>query len=114
MKWRILRESHSAGLATTLLLSRQAPGLPSCKIHTTIPNMPNRPPIARPANQDRTVTEPNIPRSPGTTGWWLYLDTDGRHTAMPMRATTLNGAWPDNMTWTYEPAEVRAWLQRNR
>ncbi len=70
--------------------------------------MPNR--ALTPTNKMHTA--PGIPAGPGATGWWLYMDK-GVHHAMPMRNAVLKGAWPSNMTWTYDPGEVREWLYRN-
>lgn len=72
-------------------------------------------PIARVVDQqDNTKTEPSIPPGMGAIGWWLYADNLGMHYATPMRSAALKGEWKASMTWTYEAAEVRAWLKRNK
>ena len=65
-------------------------------------------------DHDKTLTEPTIKPGLGAIGWWLIRDSAGMHHAMPMRNASLKGPWKANMTWTYEAAEVRAWLKYNK
>lgn len=59
---------------------------------------------------DNRMTDPMIKAGQGAIGWWLHKDKDGVKHATPMRSAAMKGQWKQGMTWTYEPAEVRAWL----
>ena len=66
--------------------------------------------MAREDYYDKQLTDPMIRAGQGATGWWLHKDIHGVKHATPMRGAAMKGSWKQGMTWTYEPAEVRAWL----